>query len=251
MNLFSFFKKPVVLHCYTDKPDVYNFAPIKEAKHFIPEWWKKTPKSFKDGFANRDAPTIKNCSGFVDLYRKGVMLPMWSDCSISVGEIGSNAFRYEYSNGYSSAHEHPEAQRGVQYPQEQYLHLKFLAEWALTCEEDLDFLFTAPTWNNDTPENLTIFPGVLNFKYQSSVNINVLFKRESNPVNYLIPFGLPMVHLIPLTERKLIVKTHLISTAELKRIQSLTIQTTFLNSYRNHKKSIQASKCPFKHKIEG
>lgn len=254
MKLFNFFKKPVVLHCYTDKPDVYNFSAIKEAKHFIPEWWKRAPKSYKESdniFNSRDFPTIKGCSGFTDLYRQGVMLPMWSDCSVIVGEVGSNAFKYEYSNGYSHAQAHPESQRGGHYPDKNYLHLKFESEWALVCEEDVNFLLTAPIWNSDTPENLTVFPGILNIKYEPHVNINVLFKRENTAVKYFIPFGLPMVHLIPLTERKLVVKTHLISSVELNRIRAVSAKTKFLGMYRNNKKILQASKCPFKHKVEG
>jgi len=253
MNFFNFFKKSVVLHCYTDKPDVYNFAAIKESKNFIPDWWKKTPKIYQEyvgRFLNTDAATIKSCTGFIELYRQGVMMPMWSDCFVMVGEIGSNTFQYEFSNKYSSVDIHTQNQRGGQYPEEQYLHVKFVSEWTLTCEEDVNFLFTAPIWNHDAPENLTILPGVLNFKYQHSSNINVLFKREKTSIKYLIPFGVPMVHLIPLTERKLIVKTHLVSTEELKRIQSISVNNKFTGYYKNNKDILKAKKCPFSHKIE-
>jgi hypothetical protein len=253
MSFFNFFKKAVVLHCYTDKPDVYNFSAIKESKNFIPDWWKKTPKGYtpnSESFAPKKANTIKGCDGFIDLYRQGAMLPMWSDCEVTVGEIGSGEFRYQYSNGYSVARSHPEQQRGMQYPERDYLHLKFEPEWCLVCEEDINFLVTAPVWNHDSPESLIVFPGVLNFKYQTAININVLFKRENSITKYLVPFGLPIAHLIPLTERKLVVKTYLVSSDTLKRIHSITAHTTFAGKYRNNKKIMQKNKCPFSTKVE-
>jgi len=253
MSFFNFFKKAVVLHCYTDKPDVYNFAEIKEAKNFIPSWWKATPKNYVRPLSNlvdMKANTIKNCTGFTDLYRQGVMLPMWCDCEVIVGETGSGAFHYQYSNGYSVARTHPEEQRGMQYPEQNYLHLKFEPEWALVCDEEINFLVTSPVWNQDAPESLIVLPGVLNFKYQSAVNINVLFKRETTTAQYLIPFGLPIAHLVPLTERRIVVKTHLVSSDALKRIRSISAHTTFTGKYRNNKKILQEKKCPFNTKIE-
>jgi len=253
MNFFNLFKKDVVLHCYTDKPDVYNFSSVKEAKNFIPEWWKRIPKHYRlptMGLAGPDLNTMKSCSGFTDLYRQGFMLPMWSDCEVVVGETGSDAFRYEYSNGYSIAQSHPETQRGTQYPTRDYLHLKFESEWRLMCEEDVDFLLTAPVWNYDAPESLIVLPGVLNFKYQSSLNINVLFKRKATAEKYLVPFGMPIAHLVPLTERKLVIKTHLVSSETLKRINSITTYTTFAGKHSNNKRILKASGCPFHFKAE-
>ena len=253
MSFFNFSKKDVVLHCYTDRPDVYNFSAIKEAKHFIPDWWKEIPKSYRlpsMGLAGPDLNTMKSCSGFTDLYRQGAMMPMWSDCEVVVGEAGSGEFRYQYSNGYSVAQSHAENQRGTQYPNCDYLHLKFESEWRLRCEEDIDFLVTAPVWNHNTPENFTILPGSLNFKYQPFLNINVLFRRKPTTEKYLIQFGLPIAHLVPLTERKVVIKTHLVSSDEIKRMSAVGAYTTFAGKYQNNKRLLKASGCPFHFKAE-
>ena len=37
-------KKDIVLDCYTSNPFAYNLARINYGYHFIPEWWKQTPK---------------------------------------------------------------------------------------------------------------------------------------------------------------------------------------------------------------
>ena len=48
-------KKDIVLDCYTSNPFAYNLARINYGYHFIPEWWKKTPKILEKRIA-----TIKN-----------------------------------------------------------------------------------------------------------------------------------------------------------------------------------------------
>ena len=66
-------KKDVILDCYTSNPFAYNLARINYGYHFIPEWWKRTPKrvEVKD--------TIKKCPGIVTYYKTGIVIPMWCE----------------------------------------------------------------------------------------------------------------------------------------------------------------------------
>ena len=61
----------IILDYYTYNPYAYNFAKINHGHHYIPEWWKSTPKVVKGH------PTIKNCPAFIEYYKKGIVIPMW------------------------------------------------------------------------------------------------------------------------------------------------------------------------------
>ena len=59
----------IILDCYTYNPYAYNFAKINYGYHYIPEWWKKTPKNKGSG-----NDTIKNCPAIVEYYKKSMHL---------------------------------------------------------------------------------------------------------------------------------------------------------------------------------
>ena len=250
MAWFNFFSKPVVLHCYTNRADVFNYSPIAKASKFIPDWWKKIPKSNPVENAVHPAPTMKHCAGFTDLYRKGFIIPMWSELAIEIGEIGSDAYRYQYADEASVAIAHSERQRGTAYPTERYQQLKLESPWFLSCDEDIEFLLTEPTWNIDNPEIVKILPGVLNYKYQASTNMNTIWLRQNEPVIYTIDHNQPIAHLIPLTQRKVELKLHLVDNTEYTNLVRKNKLAVFIGKYAAIKKVSKERGCPFHFKAE-
>ena len=61
-------------------PGLTKVEPIKDATKFMPEWFKHAPKYLTEDFA--DKGTIKNCPGFIDLYKNAYVVPMWCDFHI-------------------------------------------------------------------------------------------------------------------------------------------------------------------------
>ena len=51
-------------------PGLTKVEPIKDATKFMPEWFKHAPKYLTEDFA--DKGTIKNCPGFIDLYKNAI-----------------------------------------------------------------------------------------------------------------------------------------------------------------------------------
>jgi hypothetical protein len=245
MTWFNFLQKPIVLNCYTKRTDVFNFAPVSKSSDFIPNWWKDIPKTInpEDKFYARG--TMKGCAGFTDLYNTGFIIPMWSDFAIELGEIGNPHYRFQYSDHCSQADEHSTQQRGSAYPATHYQHLKLISPWLFRCDEDIDFLFTEPSWNIDTPEKIQIMTGILNFKYETQSNVNMLFIKQPEVSRYFINFGQPIAHIIPLTERKVILKTHLVDDETYSRINGIGKQLKFVGNYRMVKQTVKNNKCPF------
>jgi hypothetical protein len=98
--MLNIFQKPVVIDCYTDNPHAFEYAKPSKATEFLPKWWKSLPK---DGHAN-----MSRCAGFIDLYRKSYVLPMWSDFDVWFNPDGS--YNWQYADLRSEAQVHDQAQ---------------------------------------------------------------------------------------------------------------------------------------------
>jgi hypothetical protein len=235
-----FFKSPkVIIDCFTDLDYVYNHSTIKQAFKFYPEWWKQMPKEYElDGIKTS---TLKRCPGFIDYYKTGFMMPMWSDLTI---EILNNGYKWVFSDGLSEIEHHNPKQYDAYINLENYFHGKIISPWVMSCKKDINFLFTHPAWHYQPINSFSILSGVLNFKYSHKTNINIIFDRHKD--KYIkFEFGKPLVHLIPLTEKEIIFKHHLVSPNELKVITNPLI--TFTNGYKNNKRllEVKEKKCPF------
>jgi len=257
--MIKFFKKDIILHCYTADASVYNYAPIQKAANFLPEWWRNLPKFVPDS-AGVDKlnpiPTMKYCAGFTNIFSKGFILPLWSDLNLLIGELqdpglpGHNDYRYQFSDLRSEIVVHLEEQYTGVYPTNAYQHLKLLSPWAVRCEEDIEFAAIQPTWNFNNPENMFIPPGTLNFSYQTNTNINFFWKRDKEKKLHNLTFGQPLLHYIPLTERKIQLQHHLVTVEEFKRVMSINTATSFTNKYKKNINILKKNNCPYKINVE-
>ena len=256
MTWFNFLSKDIVLHCYTSRPEVFNYAPIRKTTAFFPEWWKALPPSYalKNGVGS--AATMKLCTGFTDLFAKGFVLPLWSDVSVGIEkkidpdvETHKYQFRYQFSDNTSSFDTHNTKQFGDSYPISEYQHLKFDTPWILSCAEDIPFLQIQATWNFKNPEKMFVPPGILSFKYQVGMPVNSFWAREAEDAVHDLVFGQPLTQYRPLTERKVKLQLHLISHEEFLNRKNINTVTVFVNKYRNNKKILKERGCPFQFKV--
>ena len=242
-------EKEIILNCYTSRADVYNYYPVLEAKKNFPEWFKKLPtpvfKSSKD--IGPIIGNVKQCEAFLDYYKRGFMLPLWSDLALTIGEKNSLNYKWQYSDRCSSLDIHSPKQTGDHFDPLLYQHLKLDSPWLMSCSEDISFLAVEPGWQFDVLKNIRILSGVVSFKYQSSTNINMFCLREEKETSILLEAGIPMYHYIPLTDRKITLKTHLISDEHYFKIKSIATPTKFVRHYSARKKILDTSGCPFQH----
>jgi hypothetical protein len=242
-----FFRRPGVIHvdCFTHRADVFNFSKIDHSKKFIPEWWKKLPKNHPTH--EHPYATMKTCPGFVDLFQKGVILPLWSDLSIILGEIGNNNVGWQYVDQLSELAVHDAEQRGSYLPEDTFQQIKLRSPWILQTKKDLDWGVHGVSWCHADPFLMLFSEGVVNFKWQPGTNINFFLKREKEIRNILIEAGQPMLQFIPLTEKKIVLHHHLVDEKDVVKITSGLKYPKFVNGYNQGKKILEEkeSKCPF------
>lgn len=219
--MFWFCKtKPVDVYLYTTREDVFNHARPKKASNFLPDWWKKLPKTLtNDGPDQPLFPlfTLKACPAFTNLYASGFMFPMWSDLNV---EVDGDNFKYQFADRASSLTLHLKSQFGSYDLIDKYLHLKILNPWMTLSKSKINFLTVSPIWNNFGCDDIVVLPGVYGFRQPVFANINLLFKKAPQKTIHSLLFGQPIVHMVPLTERPVRLHYDLVSEADMVRLKN-------------------------------
>lgn len=231
--MFFIRKSVITLDCFTASSSAMRFAQPSKAGKFVPKWWK----DLKDGVEVNS--TMKNCVGFTHLYASSIALPFWCDMDIGVTQTGVNWMFYDNE---THAEVHPPAQRGAYLPHTEFQQLKVVSPWFFRDVSGVNFYVAGSPWNMSNPFEYLIPPGVVNFKHQFSTNLNLLFKREQQPKNYKMNLGDVGLLFLPMTEKKVVIKTHLVSETEIKRFREFAPvrrRAYFVN------KSFEAG-CPFR-----
>ena len=244
--LFFFKEKPLVVDAFCPEAMIhaYELAPIDYSYKFYPEWWKKLEKLEFNWDRMRSNVNMKYCVGMMNEYQNSLMIPLWSDLAIKWSKVPNQneEWRYQYSDNVSSVSTHPSPQRGDF--KRDHFHAKIQSPWMLKSKKGVLFQWKDPYYNFNKQLNYDVLPGTLEFYNQHATHINLLLKPEVGQ-QVFIEFGTPMVHLRALSERKIVLKRHLISNAEHKKMEtSFTMRPTFAKSY-SIVKNKKEKKCPF------
>jgi hypothetical protein len=226
-------KKRLVVDCFTYNKAAYEVFKIDYAKKFIPDWWKKLPVALprENHPTDMTQTTMKGCPGFIDYYRTGIIIPLWTDALIEVGPIGSTFLRVAFADQTTDAKQHPEEQRGDFLPDKEYCQIKFDSPWLFKTKEQINWIMMKPFWNYKNPTEFIAATGCLNFHYQHSTNINIFIPRkpQTNIIN--LTAGIPMAHIIPQTDRKIELRHHLLDKYQYEIKANQSYRFGFINSY--------------------
>ena len=178
--------------------------------------------------------------------RQGFVLPMWSDLKVNVGQKGSFNYSWLYSDTVSNATSHEQEQRGNFLPNESFLHLKLHCPWTAVCKEDIEWSLIQPSWHNESPFDYVTPPGVVNFKFQHSLEVHTFFERKENNNSIIIPHNRPMLQAIPHSNRDIHLNYHLVSEKDWIKYSSQAVLLKFSHGYNMVKKIRKENGgCPF------
>jgi hypothetical protein len=245
--MLNFFIKrsKVVIDCFTNNLNAFDYFPIKESKNFYPEWWKSASKTYpvtEPSGIVIDKATIKSCDGFIDLYQQGFMLPLWSDLIV---ETNAGGFKYSFADDISEIGSHDYNQMTTEFIQ--YTHFKILSPWGIREKQGVKFMFMQPSYNHvKTLTNWHVLPGVVDFKHQHATHINFIAHQSRR---YQIVAGHPLAHIIPLTDKEVELKLHVVdpTNPEHQRVKN-NFYPFFKGSHKKIKKLVsekEKASCPF------
>lgn len=234
--IFFFRKKKVILDCFTYNKASYELFKIDYARKFYPDWWKKLPVATPHPKQPKDltAGTMKGCAGIIDYYKSGFIIPLWTEAIIETGPIGSTYLRVALSDPSADSEQHGASQRGEYLPNTKFSHVKLNSPWLIEATDTTQFVMTKPIWNFDDPTEFIVPPGALNFYYQHSSNVNLFFKHKQQEHKIHLDPGIPIVHLIPQTEKRIEIRTHYLSKNEWLQRHANSLRFSFVSSYTKY-----------------
>lgn len=233
--MFFFFRTPTItVDFFTSMPHAFDYAKPTMAINNLPMWWRNLPK--KQPTMLDAGPTMKGCPGLIELYKRGIVMPLWSDLLLTIGGTDDREFNFEYqfSDFTSDIEAHTSEQTGNFYHSDIYQNIKFLVPWKIRASSNDPFLMTDVTYNRNSQKDFFVPNGILHLDRYVQPNINAFFARHSSHKEYFFKHGTPLVHLIPLTNKKVKLKTHLISQQEsmfLDERIKLRARIKFFNGY--------------------
>ena len=245
--MFNFFKNKkdaVKVKCYTTSRTGIHYAyPPQIVSQ--PSWAKKlkgascleTARSMVEKTEPHTFSTIQTCPGRFELYKKGFIIPLWSDLYIQVNEEGE--WKYQFSDLESKIAEHPWPQYSSMCKEGEFSHLKLVSPWVLDSPEDVDFIAIKPAWEIKALHGLEILPGILNFYHQHSTNINLFIKNsKEKKQEFFLKAGTPLFHIIPLSDRKVELEVKAVDSSDVDLINALKEPRLSFSSrnYRQHMK---------------
>ncbi len=219
--MFTFFHRTPVIHidAFTYSSNVYEYVPLIEANRALPDFWKELenpdPVSRIDpdrGYVVERKSTLKNCRGMIELYKRGFIVENWSDISLSVDANGY----YFYHIDLDRPQTHPISQFGKGFSE--FSHLKLISPWLIKEKTGVMFHCAPTLWSHEKYDFI-IPPGVLDFKTNHAINVNIMLRRKEQPYEIVIEFGQPLYHLVPLSDQKIKLKNHLVSQPEFDKLK--------------------------------
>jgi hypothetical protein len=243
-------RSTITLDCFTFLETIALNHPIAKSGKFYPKDLKDVPKFVTTKVSNdphskltENIETIKHCCGLHELYSNGIVIPAWDNFSIEMINEKRHVI-HSTTNTIKSEH-HPR----FQYNNEifkGYSHLKFISPWLIQEKSGVKFVWTDPTWNrSNSLKDMSILPAIINFKKQHASHINTFIKNGSTIKANL---GDPLVHLIPMSEKKIKINIHVLSIDEWERKVK---EIEYYVKLKNHQDLItpdffkSKKKCPF------
>jgi hypothetical protein len=195
-------KKKIKIDIFTYDEEALQHAPILKAQHYIPEWWKKLPVTSKKYNNIKEAEEVmifdkiknanmKRCFGFVELYKRGFILPSWSDFTF---DVNKEKIAYTYMRGREPSFHSKDQFEGAF---TDFSHIKLVTPWFIREKSGINFIFKGDVWNNHN-QKFHIVDGIVRYDVLSSTNINMMFPKLDYPYKTVINFGDPLIHIIPL-----------------------------------------------------
>ena len=222
---------------FTNNPAALEHHPIKKALNFFPKELKYFENSYTESLPNGlniPRSTLKGCPAVPNLYNQGYIIPLWSDLIL---QIKGNEWKYAFADGHSSIISHDNRQ--LPSCLNKYIHLKLISPWLISEKRGISWVWNKCMWNNFfmkyTHANLNILPGETEYKTNHSTNINILQLAED--AYFDLKANEPLVHLIPITDKKTKISLHCIDKKEYAKIALKNNPTRWINNYRNNKKN--------------
>ena len=196
----------LTFHTYGSSQKRDLFSP-QEGMKLLPEWFKTIDRT-------QESPTLTTCPGFVELFKKSISIPLWSDINITykqdqiinvqmpgIGPVTSEFVQIHTPNQWGDGFQDS-------------LHIKLMNPWHVTSNISTPFLMHDAVWHKRSISDYNVLSGVIEFKYQHASHINIMLPKSTKEKTLELKAGTIIAHLTPLVDTKLSIESKLVSHEE-------------------------------------
>lgn len=249
--MFWFKKKEIIVDCFTIHQSVYELYKIRPAIKYFPEEAKAMPNFYDEIDQNtkitHQAATIRKCIGLINLYKQGFIMPMWTTFLSEPKSSWENKTAVAMVQMPFHYQIHDRKQYGNIF--EDHIHVKLEGPWRLREKTGIQFVWNSPTWNlHKQTHNFTVVPGSVSYDYQSQTNVNIFINKK--PDRFTIEAGTPLVHMVPVTDKVVKLKHHLVSQQEYSKVgipdeYDMIHPERYTRWIKEYESNNPKAKCPF------
>ncbi len=247
--MFHFFHRTpeIVLDCYTYDQTFYANTPIIKSGKAVPDWWRELDpykaKFVQEGenpyHLNTNELTARDCYAIIELYKVGAILENWCDISF---RTQNGDYNYWYSSG-DKPETHDRKQLGNSFPN--YHHIKLISPWVMRERTGVKFMWIGAEWSLHNYD-IKVLPGILRFDIVTAMNVNMMFPMYDN--EFVLPVGLPLGQLVPLSEKRLKINNHLVTEQEYNKHRMNSFGVSFYGwrkALQLRERNKERGTCPF------
>lgn len=231
--MISIFHKPstITIDAFTNNSAHYELFQMEKSSKNIPTWLKETPsEAYGDSeYGIRvPIPTMKRCDSIMRSFKNAYDVRSQFEILVR-SEEDTVYYHMPYSDPDAVTLFSPHQKPFFNLP-----HFKINSTWYLREKDGVEFMLGDAYWHN-YDEPWRVVPGILNFKYQGAVHVNVSI--PPNTPQFGIDAGQSIAQLIPLSDKKVEIKHHLVSTEEWNRLRDVSgVRHSFVGKYSKNKK---------------
>jgi len=258
--MFFWFKRPkIILDTFCAGQDLADLFPLEPADQFLPNWFKDLPNTADVKIKGQEAEisTMKYCPGIRNIYEHSFVLRNWTEYNLTVDDRGNLDI-----DSPGQAESHPPVQYGSGFPK--MINCKLHSPWVFREKTGVMFTWMGAEYNHPGAQ-YKIMNGMIDYRYQHGTNVNIMLPMPEKlpeqlsalkftiPSKYRYTFkaGVPLVLIAPMSEKKVEVKTHVVTPEEFNRMGKHPHSR--IGAYYNTRKFLRdkdereaaRKKCPF------
>jgi len=180
---------------------------LQPARKFMPTWYEQIPKK---GLVMARNPageeysvnTVRSCPGIVHIMARGFIAPMPFDMAIRVTRDSYDIKVPQCFEGLVDVHDPAQLNFATA---GNHIVVKVGLPYSVRSDKLTEFMYFNPVMHNiGSLDQLHVPSGIINFRDQYSLSAFVVvpLATDSEPKDYAIKVGTPLIQLVPLSEQR-------------------------------------------------
>jgi len=210
--MFLFKKSKLVLDLIISEENIqtYNLFPAIETRRIIPSWFKTCPKSGFNWFKFEPETTVRGCSGIINYINSGFVTPLWSDVNIRTSPEKIEWYSSKGDPNFFQYHETLIQSPG--FYNNQFI-INAINPWKIKKrKQNIKIMSVAAQYHHTKSLPHPPMQGIVDTKMNKDLNFFMAFSKTN--ATYELKAGDIFMQYIPLSDKKLVIKNHIVSKQE-------------------------------------